>query len=192
MNNRLNYSSIEDAWGLSKENDEPVPIQPEEKAKKLTSSESTWKKNVKKNIMSIDSNEIKNKHFQPIKETFSSNHSFKPCNLIDDHISKCKLCREKYYEMESKKYLERKIDEEEEDDDEDIKIKKLEDRLVNRNVETFGNIKPTLIERYANKLNKINIIEEFENITPSQKNLLIIIIYGILIILISDLVIKDE
>ncbi len=56
MNNRLNYSSIEDAWGLSKENDEPVPIQPEEKAKKLTSSESTWKKNVKKNIMSIDSN----------------------------------------------------------------------------------------------------------------------------------------
>jgi hypothetical protein len=36
-----------------------------------------------------------------------------------------------------------------------------------------------------------NILETFDNITPSQKNLLLIIIYGILIIVVTDLVIKD-
>ena len=44
------------------------------------------------------------------------------------------------------------------------------------------------IENYDNYE---NFKETFENITPTQKNLLIIVIYGILIILISDLLIKD-
>ena len=39
-------------------------------------------------------------------------------------------------------------------------------------------------------LEEIN--EAFDNITHSQKNLLVVIIYGILVILISDLIIKDE
>ena len=34
--------------------------------------------------------------------------------------------------------------------------------------------------------------EHFENISPSQKNLLVVVLYGILIILISDLIIKEK
>jgi hypothetical protein len=34
--------------------------------------------------------------------------------------------------------------------------------------------------------------ETFDNVTPNQKNLLVIILYGILVILISDLIIKQK
>jgi hypothetical protein len=47
------------------------------------------------------------------------------------------------------------------------------------------------IENYSNINLRETFEETFENITPNQKNLLILLIYGILIILISDLIIKD-
>jgi hypothetical protein len=44
-----------------------------------------------------------------------------------------------------------------------------------------------IIETY----NNFDLNESFENISPSQKNLIIVILYGFLIILISDLIIKE-
>ena len=74
--------------------------------------------------------------------------------------------------------------------------------MTNNTPEVVEHLKPCMLiekhlhnceicrNKFSNK-NIENFQETFENITPSQKNLLIIIIYGILIILISDLVIKD-
>jgi len=147
MSNRLNFSSIDDAWGITQEN----------------------KFNYRKpneNVLSIDSNEVK-KDFNPVKETYTG--YIKPCSLVDDHIKNCELCR---------------------------------NRLALTNHEQYTNTKTNIIQTLPNPISSINNIvetynsfdinENFENISPSQKNLLVVVLYGILVILISDLIIKEK
>ena len=49
-----------------------------------------------------------------------------------------------------------------------------------------------MFEKTQEMYNSFDINENFENISPSQKNLIIVVLYGFLIILISDLIIKEE
>jgi hypothetical protein len=137
MSNRLNYSSLDDAW-------------------KLSDNKKFNYQKPKENIMTIDSNEIKQpikKKFNPVVETYQG--YLKPCDLIDEHLKNCEICRNKFQNKSSSK--------------------------VSKNyLETIENF------------NTADLYENFENISPSQKNLLVIILYGILIILISDLIIKES
>jgi hypothetical protein len=47
-------------------------------------------------------------------------------------------------------------------------------------------------KKYIESYNSFDLNESFENISPSQKNLIIVVLYGFLIILISDLIIKED
>lgn len=161
MNSRLNYSTLEDAWGLpvsenSKSDITSVPLDKKFKYKKP-----------QENILSIDSNEIIKpirESFQPVKRKYNGN--LKACDLIDDHINKCSTCRNKILASRKKEYFSYDSAKE---------------------VEHFHDSN-NILENFTTE----NLKETFENITPSQKNLLIIILYGILVILISDLVIKEN
>jgi sulfite reductase alpha subunit-like flavoprotein len=174
MSNRLNFSSIDDAWGIPnnqrKEEDEIDP------GKKFN-----YKKPVD-NTLAINSNEItelkqeiqKLKLSQELKtkevEHFDQK-TIKPCSLIDEHVKKCSMCKNKLLKelsslQKNNKHIEHYKQNQEDDDDNDND---------NDNYEESN----------------YNILETFDNITPSQKNLLLIIIYGILIIVVTDLVIKD-
>jgi hypothetical protein len=182
MNNRLNYSTLEDAWGSLIDNNINLDqkIQPlNTNIKGSSIKESTIKNNYTyrkptNNILEINSNEIVSNDIGSVEiganeipkkqmiEHFESR--LNPCTLIDNHMKQCEICRNKFAiekKIESNHQLSRKID---------IKSK-------------------DGIEHYEN-LEEIN--EAFDNITHSQKNLLVVIIYGILVILISDLIIKDE
>ena len=145
MSNRLNFSSIDDAWGITQEN----------------------KFNYRKpneNILSIDSNEVK-KDFKPVKETYTG--YIKPCSLVDDHIKNCELCRNRLALTNHEQYTNTYIREN-----------------IPNPIASINNI----VETY----NSFDINENFENISPSQKNLLVVVLYGILVILISDLIIKEK
>ena len=143
MSNRLNFSTLDDAW-------------------KLSDTKNFSYQKPKENIMTIDSNEIKQpmkNEFKPVKETYSD--YIKPCELIDDHIKNCVTCRNKLQNS--------------------INFKNQENASFSKNY----------LENIEN-FNNFDLNENFENISPSQKNLLVIILYGILIILISDLIIKER
>ena len=133
MNNRLNYSTLEEAWG-------PIPVSTISQHV-LREKEITQPK-ISQPVISqpIISEPVvsKPKLVQPVQYQKVVEH-MNSCTLIEEHLENCKMCRNKF--------------------------------IKNDSIENFT--------------------ETFDNITPSQKNLLIIIIYGILIILISDLVIKD-
>lgn len=176
MSNRLNFSSIDDAWGIPKnQRKEEDEIDPGKKF--------NYKKPID-NTLAINNNEItelkqeiqKLKLSQELKtnevEHFNQK-TIKPCSLIDEHVKKCSMCKNKLLkELSSlpknnrhmEHYKQNQDDEDDEDNEED---------------------------NYYNEDSGFNILETFDNITPSQKNLLLIIIYGILIIVVTDLVIKD-
>jgi sulfite reductase alpha subunit-like flavoprotein len=176
MSNRLNFSSIDDAWGIPQNNrKEEDDLDPGKKF--------NYKKPVD-NTLAINSNEItelkqeiqKLKLSQELKtkevEHFNQK-TIKPCSLIDEHVKKCSMCKNKLLKelsivSKNNKQIEHYKQNQEDDDD---------DYEDNNN--------------YSNEENNYNILETFENITPSQKNLLLIIIYGVLIIVVTDLVIKD-
>lgn len=157
MSNRLNFSSINDAWGSD-------GIE--------TPRKSSYQK-PKENIMSIDSNEIKmpmKKEFKPVQETYSD--YIKPCSLVEEHIHKCDLCRNKL-----------------------SKHNRINDgeSIINKLEKTSEHMTSNIINMSKEYLDTgFDINEHFDNISPSQKNLLIIVLYGILIILISDLIIKEK
>jgi len=156
MSNKLNYSNIDDAWGLPESSDskEMLPLNKRFNYKKPSNNP-----DLKDNIMTINSNELTKpiKHeFKPVQETYAD--YIKPCELVNNHIYHCEECRNRL--LESMK------------------------NVPQKNIENYNNV----IETY----NSFDINENFENISPSQKNLLIVILYGILIILISDLIIKEE
>ena len=90
----------------------------------------------------------------------------KPCDLVSHHVHNCEICRKNL--IKSLENFEQKQE----------TYNKIENFIPNTNI----------IETY----NSFDLNESFENISPSQKNLLIVILYGILIILISDLIIKEE
>jgi len=163
MNNKLNYSSLDDAWGKNIISNDKQP----EQSEKYTN----WKN--QDNTLSISSNEIlelkeeinklkikeKNKNIEYFEQ--DKNNELKPCSLVNEHVKKCSICRNNM-------------------------MKEL--REINNSGKKY-------IENYNGSTNNdeepFNLLETFENITPSQKNLLLVIIYGILIIVISDLIIKD-
>jgi cell division protein FtsL len=192
MNNRLNYSSIDDAWGQNNTilNDKPQPIQ---------QTQENWK-NVN-TTLSISSNEISElkDEIKKLKETeHFHQETLKPCSLVNDHVKKCNICRNNMmkelqnYEQFSNTSV--------------PNIPNNNRERINNNRERINNYRKKQIEQYndleenqeEDNLEEDNqeqesnyILETFENITPSQKNLLLVIIYGILIIVISDLIIKD-
>ena len=182
MNNKLSYSTLEDAWGslIDNNNNLDPKIQPlNTNIKGSSIKESTIKNNFTykkptQNILEINSNEIISNDIGSIEiganeipkkqmiEHFESR--LNPCTLIDNHMKQCEVCKNKFAlnkKIESNHKLQAKIN------------------LKNNDA----------IEHYEN-LEEIK--ESFDNITHSQKNLLVVIIYGILVILISDLIIKDE
>lgn len=151
MSNRLNFSNINDAWGIIDEN----PKMPKFSYQKP-----------KENIMTIDSNEIKvpmKKEFKPIQETYSD--YVKPCSLVEEHIQNCDVCKSKILKNSSKSTNDSIIS----------KLHTKEHMSSNIYLDT-----------------NFDLNEHFENISPSQKNLLVVVLYGILIILISDLIIKEK
>jgi hypothetical protein len=121
----------------------------------------------KENIMTIDSNEIKvpmKKEFKPIQETYSD--YVKPCSLVEEHIQNCDVCKSKLLKTTSNSSNKRSV------------------------INKLNNLEHMSSDIYLGSSFDLN--EHFENISPSQKNLLIIVLYGILIILISDLIIKEK
>jgi hypothetical protein len=150
MSNKLNFSSINDAWGLP-----PEELDDEEP---LTNKFNYQKP--KENILTINSNEIVKpirQEYKPIQETFTE--YIKPCSLFDEHIKKCELCRNKL--------------------------------IKNSQNTNFHNTREHMTSNIIETYNNFDLNESFENISPSQKNLIIVILYGFLIILISDLIIKE-
>jgi predicted nucleic acid-binding Zn-ribbon protein len=120
------------------------------------------------NTLSINDNQINElkDEIQRLKnrQEHFAQETIKPCSLIDEHIKKCSICRKKILqEYSHQEHFNNKVIENYEDNPEEY--------------------------NYDEEVQ--NIMETFENITPSQKNLLLVIIYGVLIIVISDLVIKD-
>jgi hypothetical protein len=163
MSNRLNFSSLNDAWGSTVEESKPRVF--------------SYQK-PKENIMTINSNEVK-KDFTPVKETYSG--YIKPCSLVDEHISKCEVCRNKLLETISKSKL--KINNN--DNNTITNTNSVIDKLSNKE-----HMSSNILNEYLDTNFDLN--EHFENLSPSHKNLIIVILYGILIILISDLIIKEE
>ena len=164
MSNRLNFSSIDDAWGLP-----PETLNDQESLNKKFNYQKP-----KENIMTIDSNEIKKpmrQEFKPVQETFTD--YIKPCSLVDDHIKTCELCRNKL-----------------------LASIKTEKKQVNTNNSYINEHMTSDIisnsKKYIESYNSFDLNESFENISPSQKNLIIVVLYGFLIILISDLIIKED
>jgi hypothetical protein len=161
MSNRLNFSSIDDAWGLPHEN-----LNDQEPLNKKFNYQKP-----KENILTIDSNEVKKpmrQEFKPVQETFTE--YIKPCSLIDDHIKNCELCRNKLL-------AQLRTD------------RKPNNTIISEHMtsDIFNNSK-----KYIEYYNNFDLNENFENISPSQKNLIIVVLYGFLIILISDLIIKED
>lgn len=205
MNNRLNYSSIDDAWGQNNtiSNNKPHLTQ---------RLQENWK-NVN-TTLPISSNEISElkDEIKKLKETeHFQQETLKPCSLVNDHVKKCNICRnnmmkelQNYEEFSNASVPNASVS----------NTNVLNTRVSNTNVlngsrnnrERINDYRKKQIEQYndlednleEDNLEEDNpeeesnyILETFENITPSQKNLLLVIIYGILIIVISDLVIKD-
>ena len=186
MNNKLNYSSLDDAWSKNINSDDNSIKQ-----------ENNWKNS--NNVLSISSNEIselKNeinnlKQIQKNSIEHFEQNTIKPCSLVNEHLKKCSICRNNII-----KELQNINDNINEDFDNTINPNS------NNNIHHHkrkNNFRKKQFEHY-NEFDKNNILEDneesnilesFENITPSQKNLLLVIIYGILIIVISDLIIKD-
>jgi len=167
MSNRLNFSNINDAWGIDTEESNAIRSDSVSRPQKFS-----YKK-PKENIMSIDSNEIKipiKKEFKPIQETYSD--YIKPCSLVEEHIKNCDICKSK--------------------------LGKNHNELGNNNIiKRLGNTSEHMTSNILNMSKEyldtnFDLNEHFENVSPSQKNLLIIVLYGILIILISDLIIKEK
>jgi hypothetical protein len=157
MSNRLNFSSINDAWGLP-----PEQLDDEEP---LTNKFNYQKP--KENILTINSNEIvkpMRQEYKPVQETFTE--YIKPCELVDEHVKNCELCRNK---LHSKNNL-----------------------IKDRRNTNFHNTREHMTSQIIETYNNFDLNENFENISPSQKNLIIVVLYGFLIILISDLIIKEE
>ena len=155
MSNRLNFSSLDDAWGIPEDHQDPIKFNYQKP---------------KENIMTIDSNEIKKpmkQEFKPVQETYTD--YIKPCNLVDDHIKNCELCRNRLKESFMGSI-------------------RTQDHKPRENIIDTSR---KYIENYSNYSN-FDLNENFENISPSQKNLVIVVLYGILIILVSDLIIKEE
>ena len=158
MSNRLNFSSINDAWGLP-----PEQLDDEEP---LTNKFNYQKP--KENILTINSNEIvkpMKQEFIPVQETYTD--YIKPCSLVDDHIKNCDLCRNKLLTPRTP-------------------------RTPRTPKNTNEHMTSNIFEKTNEMYNNFDINENFENISPSQKNLIIVVLYGFLIILISDLIIKEE
>ena len=105
-------------------------------------------------------------------ETFESR--LNPCTLIDNHMNHCEMCKNKFLNKQASKQAS------------NIRSNKIESRINIKHKDE--NTDADAIEHYGSFE---DIKETFDNITHSQKNLLVIIIYGILIILISDLIIKE-
>ena len=147
---RLNFSSLNDAWGVPDNTDTIAYKHSYKKPKEIG--------------MTINSNEIKN--LEPIKETYSG--YIKPCSLVEEHISKCEICRNKLLEN----------------------ISPQNDSIVDKLINQTEHMTSSITQEYLDT--NFNISEHFENISPSQKNLIIIVLYGILIILISDLIINEK
>ncbi len=161
MSNRLNFSSIDDAWGLPPESsNDQEPLN-----KKFNYQKP------KENIMTIDSNEIKKpmrQEFKPVQETFTD--YIKPCSLVDDHIKNCDLCRNKL-------------------------LASIRHEKKSNNINISEHMTSDIISnsrKYIESYNSFDLNESFENISPSQKNLIIVVLYGFLIILIYDLIIKED
>jgi hypothetical protein len=165
MSNRLNFSSLDDAWGL-----------PDDSNSNISNDQPVAKFNYKKpkeNLMTIDSNEIRkpmSQEFKPVQETYTD--YIKPCALVDEHIKNCEICRNK------------------------LKHTNHNHTHVNTNNNNMEHMTANIAGKYLDKTREMydnfDLNESFENISPSQKNLVIVILYGILIILISDLIIKEE
>ena len=147
---RLNFSSLNDAWGVPDNTDTIAYKHSYKKQKEIG--------------MTINSNEIKK--LEPIKETYSG--YIKPCSLVEEHISKCEICRNKLLHPELPQ----------------------NDSIVDKLINQTEHMTSSITQEYLDT--NLNISEHFENISPSQKNLIIIVLYGILIILISDLIIKEK
>jgi hypothetical protein len=195
MNNRLNYSSIDDAWGTIKNNSND----------KAHSIQQNWK-NVN-NTLPISSNEILEikDEIKKLKEIEHFNQktqeTLKPCSLVNDHVKKCSICRNNMIreireiqgmqEMQNEQYSNIPVTHNNPRNNRE-KINKYRKRQIEQYNDLEEEEKEQQQEENKQEQESSNIIlETFENITPSQKNLLLIIIYGILIIVISDLVIKD-
>jgi DNA-binding cell septation regulator SpoVG len=199
MNNRLNYSSIDDAWGTNKNNSND----------KAHSIQQNWK-NVN-NTLPISSNEILEikDEIKKLKEIEHFNQktqeTLKPCSLVNDHVKKCSICRNNMIREIREMQGMQGIQGMQEMQNEQYSNIPVTHNIPRNNREKINKYRKRQIEQYNDleeeeekqqqeqqEEDSSNIIlETFENITPSQKNLLLIIIYGILIIVISDLVIKD-
>ena len=191
MNNKLNYSSLDDAWGKNiNSNDNPM-----EYKNNYNKQENNWKNS--NNVLSISSNEISDlkneinslKEIQKNSIEHFEQNTIKPCSLVNEHVKKCSICRNKI--INELQNINTNVNE------------NFSNNIVNHHNKR-NNYRKNNVEHYNQNENIIeteeyvdnndeeyNILETFENITPSQKNLLLIIIYGILIIVISDLIIKD-
>lgn len=175
MSNRLNFSSLNDAWGISNNNanlDDNL----------IQESKFNYKKPTE-NVIPISSNEITElkEQIKELKENKQYNkqnkehfESIKPCSLVNDHIKKCNICRNKLLKELTEKQYEGFNGGLNEGFNDNYRREHYEEEYEEQEEDQY------------------NILETFENISPSQKNLLLIIIYGILIIVISDLVIKEN
>jgi len=182
MNNRLNYSTLEDAWGsLIDNNTDTDTVLKGSSIKESTIKNNFTYKKPTNNILDINTNEVPTNDIGSVEvganeiprkqmiETFESR--LNPCTLIDNHMNHCDSCKNKF-------------------------LNKIDSKIgskIRSKIESKINIKhrdadTDAIEHYGSFE---DIKETFDNITHSQKNLLVIIIYGILIILISDLIIKE-
>jgi hypothetical protein len=137
------------------------------------------KKKIQENIMTIDSNEIKvplKKEYKPVQETYSD--YIKPCSLVEEHIHNCDVCKKKLIDNFT----------------ESSKPDSIVNRLSGKQSEHMSSNILNMSKEYldTNFGSNYDLNEHFENISPSQKNLLVVVLYGILIILISDLIIKEK
>jgi hypothetical protein len=188
MNNKLNYSSLDDAWGKNINSDD-ISSRHEHN---LSKTENNWKNT--NNVLSISSNEIselKNeinnlKEIQKNSIEHFDQNTIKPCALVNEHVKKCSICRNNI--INELQYINTNANENFSNNIINHNNKRNNSRK--NNVEHYNEYQ-TNIENEDDNDQEYNMIETFENITPSQKNLLLIIIYGILIIVISDLLIKD-
>jgi len=183
MSNRLNFSSIDDAWGIPqnnrKEEDDLNPgkkfnyKKPVDNTLAINSNEITeLKEEIQKLKLSQELRTKKVEHFNQNTEQNELSDTLKPCSLIDEHIKKCSMCKNKLLKELSNTH--------------DLKNNKKVIENYKQNEENEDNYDQDY------KFNSYSsVLETFDNITPSQKNLLLVIIYGILIIVVTDLVIKD-
>jgi len=158
MNNKLNYSTLEEAWGTNIVPASDYSYDKEQFTGNLLSVNKELGENIINTTINnkpnnVQTNTVPNNVPNTVLNNIQTNtvptklpvnilnhiEDINSCILIEEHLKNCKVCNNKFSKKKNKKYIR----------------------------------------------------ETFENITPNQKNLLIIIIYGILIILISDVLIND-